>query len=507
METNDVTRETVADQNRLSDRGTSNRQHELMGDGGSDESISLNDIDSQRERIGSPVRNPGETDAEATGETAAADAAAETAAHAGSSGGEDGSDEGLGVDHGDEDDEDSGDDNDYTSDDNGEGDYDICYSDDLRDSSDTELTDDSFDELSSDEPLGEGEGEEEEEEDTDGEVSTSVVYSEDPSTELLRNRTSVPGINDTKKLKLPGGHGVGDLGAGKGCGTAGDEEPYNYNVERSEGDSIVMLDCKQGYKVIPQMRKKPPNAGVYNVLNKLRRRETHRGGHYAFGRNSYRDRFRNFRLQYELDTHDLDAGTRYKLAFLRRRAKIIEIVAWQDVIFGLTATGVCAAFDRCTRRRLCYLNVTPDEVIRSLFYNKTNNSLITVSVYRYDNFSSLKCRSTPMMYIRRGRPSAGFPLFESESLRWPGFVEFDDVNGKVLTYSAADRIYKVHQIDTPGLISPRHLHLYYFRSLALSFFLTSHVFFRFSFAFLFFFVYILSLSPSLLPFLPYHRFH
>lgn len=42
-------------------------------------------------------------------------------------------------------------------------------------------------------------------------------------------------------------------------------------------------------------------------------------------------------------------------------------------------------------------------------------------------------------YIRRGQPDAGFPLFESESLRWPGFVEFDDVNGKVLTYSAQDR--------------------------------------------------------------------
>lgn len=42
-------------------------------------------------------------------------------------------------------------------------------------------------------------------------------------------------------------------------------------------------------------------------------------------------------------------------------------------------------------------------------------------------------------YIRRGKPDAGFPLFESESLNWPGFVEFDDVNGKVLTYSAQDR--------------------------------------------------------------------
>jgi len=44
-----------------------------------------------------------------------------------------------------------------------------------------------------------------------------------------------------------------------------------------------------------------------------------------------------------------------------------------------------------------------------------------------------------LRYIRRGKPDAGFALFESESLKWPGFVEFDDVNGKVLTYSAQDR--------------------------------------------------------------------
>lgn len=144
--------------------------------------------------------------------------------------------------------------------------------------------------------------------------------------------------------------------------------------------------------------------------------------------------------------------------------------------------------DAETNQRICFLNVSPDEVIRSLFYNKNNDSLITVSVYASDNFSSLKCRSTRIeyvhlltpqpplskkkskgaesqtiwlpvpisfcllvlhvencclficfRYIRRGKPDAGFALFESESLKWPGFVEFDDVNGKVLTYSAQDR--------------------------------------------------------------------
>lgn len=51
-------------------------------------------------------------------------------------------------------------------------------------------------------------------------------------------------------------------------------------------------------------------------------------------------------------------------------------------------------------------------------------------------------------YILRGQPDAGFALFESESLKWPGFVEFDDVNGKVLTYSAQDRLFSgLHNLN------------------------------------------------------------
>lgn len=49
-----------------------------------------------------------------------------------------------------------------------------------------------------------------------------------------------------------------------------------------------------------------------------------------------------------------------------------------------------------TNKRICFLNISADEVIRSLFYNKNNDSLITVSVYASDNFSSLKCRTTPI---------------------------------------------------------------------------------------------------------------
>lgn len=51
-----------------------------------------------------------------------------------------------------------------------------------------------------------------------------------------------------------------------------------------------------------------------------------------------------------------------------------------------------------TNKRVCFLNISSDEIIRSLFYNKNNDSLITVSVYASDNFSSLKCRSTRIEY-------------------------------------------------------------------------------------------------------------
>ncbi|KAG6471793.1 hypothetical protein ZIOFF_069239 [Zingiber officinale] len=148
----------------------------------------------------------------------------------------------------------------------------------------------------------------------------------------------------------------------------------------------------------------------------------------------------------EFDTYDNNVNWFVKLQFLKKRSKIIEIVSAKDIIFALAQSGLCAAFSRTTNKRICCLNISPDEVIRSLFYNKNNDSLITVSVYASDNFSSLKCRTTPIGYIKRNQLNAGFPLFESESLKWPGFVEFDDVNGKILTYSAQDGIYKVFDL-------------------------------------------------------------
>ncbi|XP_022761334.1 uncharacterized protein LOC111307583 isoform X2 [Durio zibethinus] len=191
--------------------------------------------------------------------------------------------------------------------------------------------------------------------------------------------------------------------------------------------------------------KKRPRPDAYvNTFNKLLRREI--SSKPCFSISNAHEKFRNMRLMEEYDMHDSKGHCPVALPFLMKRMKVIEIVAARDIVFALAHSGVCAAFNRVKNKRICFVNVCPDEVIRSLFYNKNNDSLITVSVNASDNFSSLKCRSTKIEYIRRGKPDAGFALFESESLKWPGFVEFDDVNGKVLTYSAQDSIYKVFDL-------------------------------------------------------------
>nr|XP_043615054.1 uncharacterized protein LOC122587049 [Erigeron canadensis] len=202
-----------------------------------------------------------------------------------------------------------------------------------------------------------------------------------------------------------------------------------------------------GRRVVAKKRTRGSGVdGFVNSVKKLQRREICSKRDRSFSMCDAQERFRNIRLQEEYDTHDPKGHCSMVLPFLKKRSKIVEIVAARDIVFALAQSGICAAFSRETNQRICFLNVSPDEVIRSLFYNKNNDSLITVSVYASDSFSSLKCRTTGIEYIRRGKPDAGFALFESESLKWPGFVEFDDVNGKVLTFSAQDSIYKVFDL-------------------------------------------------------------
>ena len=62
-------------------------------------------------------------------------------------------------------------------------------------------------------------------------------------------------------------------------------------------------------------RKRP--SSQQNIMSKLMNREKGTSGNYAFNRNNAKDKFRNFKLQSELDTHDPTAQ-HLKLLFLKK---------------------------------------------------------------------------------------------------------------------------------------------------------------------------------------------
>ncbi|KAJ9537786.1 hypothetical protein OSB04_030519 [Centaurea solstitialis] len=87
-----------------------------------------------------------------------------------------------------------------------------------------------------------------------------------------------------------------------------------------------------------------------------------------------------------------------EVELLLHGSNIIEIVADHGIVFALAQSGVCA-------------------------FNRVK--VIVPNMMALD-----RC-----IKIRKGQPDAGFALLTSGSFKWPGFVEFDDVNGNVLTFS------------------------------------------------------------------------
>lgn len=55
--------------------------------------------------------------------------------------------------------------------------------------------------------------------------------------------------------------------------------------------------------------------------------------------------------QEEYDTHDPKGHCSMVLPFLKKRSKIVEIVAARDIVFALAQSGICAAFSRGITRK------------------------------------------------------------------------------------------------------------------------------------------------------------
>ncbi|XP_074363532.1 uncharacterized protein LOC141704118 [Apium graveolens] len=128
------------------------------------------------------------------------------------------------------------------------------------------------------------------------------------------------------------------------------------------------------------------------------------------------------------------------------------MITAHGVVFALLMSGVCVAFSRETNQRICILNLSSEEYIGRIFYNKFNDSVITASAFKSDNYISLKCRTTRIEYIQNGHPDTGFLVFESELLKWCSSLQIDNVNAKAVTFCAQHSIYKVFELRNYSML-------------------------------------------------------
>lgn len=119
---------------------------------------------------------------------------------------------------------------------------------------------------------------------------------------------------------------------------------------------------------------------------------------------------------------------------------------------------------------MLFFNKSCEEYIRSIFHNRQNQSVIIVSVTSKDDCNSLKCRSVPITSIKqafadnavaktkneeqpasilmRGSSFKGTKLFKDFCLRWPDFIEFDELNSKIITKHSTEDAYRVWSLCT-----------------------------------------------------------
>ncbi|KAK1399721.1 WD40/YVTN repeat-like-containing domain containing protein [Heracleum sosnowskyi] len=169
------------------------------------------------------------------------------------------------------------------------------------------------------------------------------------------------------------------------------------------------------------------NEGLLNSVKMLQMREMGSKPDRCFSLISDgREKFPNIFLQEEYDTQYPTGLSATMVPLLERQTKVIEIVSAHGVVFALLESGICAAFSRDKNQRICFLNLSRDELLEMQNYKDSIHSTW-----------STRC---------------GLPLFESESIKWPSYVEFNDLNAKLLTYSAQDRIYKVFELRNYNIL-------------------------------------------------------
>lgn len=163
-------------------------------------------------------------------------------------------------------------------------------------------------------------------------------------------------------------------------------------------------------------------------------------------------RFARLHLTASLDAAAPPDASLHPLHWARKRSPVVEVAAAGGCLLALTAAGGAAAFDAATGALLCHLNDAPDTVVRSLFVNRAAGDVVTVAVSRRDGYGALRCSAVSLSAIAAATPTTppppARPLFGGAGLRWPGFVEFDDVNGVAIAADADEGRYNITDLST-----------------------------------------------------------
>ena len=128
-----------------------------------------------------------------------------------------------------------------------------------------------------------------------------------------------------------------------------------------------------------------------------------------------------------------------------RIGSISEIVPSNYNLFIIAHQGKCIVANAHDLSDYHLLS-SPSERSKTVFVNKFNKTAILVFTYTADERSKLRCKVFSLAGLTSGDYSFT-TLFESENLASPGFMEFDDVNGVILTRSSDYRELKIWRMS------------------------------------------------------------
>ena len=97
------------------------------------------------------------------------------------------------------------------------------------------------------------------------------------------------------------------------------------------------------------------------------------------------------------------------------------------------------------------LNRKGSDIVKSVYANVRNQSILVVSIEVAAGIAGqMKCRQIFLDDLRSGE-TKGQDLFTQFILEYPDFIEFDDLNGVIVTKHHAEKVFRVWAMDDLSL--------------------------------------------------------